>query len=181
MAGRSKDVLDIREMIRRLRLGEGNRALARDLGVSRNTIAKYRELAQAQGWLATEAVPDTAVIAAQLAAAEREAPGPSSTVEPYRALVEAKRQDGVPIQALLVLLQERGFTGSYGTLRRFVAKLAPTTKEAFLRVETEPGEEAQVDFGYVGLLLDPRTGRQRQAWAAWLRVQLASNEFLYVD
>jgi hypothetical protein len=27
----------------------------------------------------------------------------------------------------------------------------------------------------------PSTDRQRQAWSAWLRVQLASNEFLYVD
>jgi hypothetical protein len=34
-----------------------------------------------------------------------------------------------------------------------------------VRVETPPGEVAQVDFGYVGLLWDPQTNRLRKAWA----------------
>ena len=33
------------------------------------------------------------------------------------------------------------------------------------RIETAPGEVAQVDFGYVGYLLDPERGVLRKAWA----------------
>ena len=43
-------------------------------------------------------------------------------------------------------------------------------------METKPGEEAQVDFGYGGLMIDPATGKLRKAWAfvmtlAWSRHQ----------
>ena len=35
-------VTDIREIVRRVQLGEPDRRIARDLGVSRNTVARYR-------------------------------------------------------------------------------------------------------------------------------------------
>jgi len=34
-----------------------------------------------------------------------------------------------------------------------------------VRVQTAPGEELQVDFGAVGLLFDPGSGRLRTAYA----------------
>lgn len=43
MAGRRCDVLDVREMLRRLRLGQSARAVAKGLGVSRNTVREYVE------------------------------------------------------------------------------------------------------------------------------------------
>ena len=57
MAGRRADVLDIRELIRRVQLGEGDRQIARDLQVSRKTVSKYRAWAQ-QHALATGPLPD---------------------------------------------------------------------------------------------------------------------------
>jgi DNA-binding NarL/FixJ family response regulator len=36
-------VLEIRELIRRVQLGETDRQIARDLQVSRKTVKKYRE------------------------------------------------------------------------------------------------------------------------------------------
>jgi transposase len=41
MAGRRCDVLDVREMLRLVRLGESARAVAKGLGVSRNTVREY--------------------------------------------------------------------------------------------------------------------------------------------
>jgi hypothetical protein len=38
--------LDVRELVRRLRAGETDRAIARDLGIARKTVAKYRQLAK---------------------------------------------------------------------------------------------------------------------------------------
>ena len=51
MAGRRKNVLDVREMVRRFRLGESVRRIARELRVSRRTVKKYREWASARGLL----------------------------------------------------------------------------------------------------------------------------------
>jgi DNA-binding NarL/FixJ family response regulator len=46
LAGRRVSVLDVRELIRRLQLGEGDRPIARDLQLSRKTVAKYLAWAQ---------------------------------------------------------------------------------------------------------------------------------------
>jgi hypothetical protein len=40
----------------------------------------------------------------------------------------------------------------------------PKTPEVVARLETAPGEVAQVDFGDVGVLVDPRTGHLRRAY-----------------
>jgi len=67
VAGRRRDVLDIREILRRLQLGQGHRAIARDLGTSRKTVAKYHTWAQAEGLLAGP-LPDAGRLQSVLAA-----------------------------------------------------------------------------------------------------------------
>jgi DNA-binding CsgD family transcriptional regulator len=42
MAGRRCKVTGVREVLRRYRLGEPERRIARDLALSRNTVAGYR-------------------------------------------------------------------------------------------------------------------------------------------
>ena len=42
MAGRRCEVTDVREVLRRLRAGEPERRIARELALSRNTVASYR-------------------------------------------------------------------------------------------------------------------------------------------
>jgi transposase len=65
---------------------------------------------------------------------------------------------------ILDMLVERGYTGSLRTLRRYVRKARPTPKsEVFLRVETLPGEQAQVDWAHVGSLMI--LGSSRPLWA----------------
>lgn len=165
MAGRRTNVLDIREMIRRFRLGETDRGIAQDLGAGRNTLAKYREWARKEGYLDAAELPPPGVIEQRLADLPRlPLAGPESSVEPYRELVSQKRTDGVELKALLGLLRERGFTGSYSSLRRFVRRIENKPPQTFLRVETPPGQEAQVDFGYVGEMFDPLIQRLRKAW-----------------
>jgi transposase len=178
MAGRRKSVLDVREMVRRLRLGEGDRRIARDLATSRNTVAKYREWAKSEGLLDSEALLKPGVLEERLKSlgSERQQ-GPPSCVEPYREFVEEKRGEGVEVRALHVLLKERGFTGSYSSLRRFVAKLEDKKPEAFVRVETPAGEEAQVDFGYVGKIFDEKQERLRKAWIFVMTLSFSRHQY----
>ena len=80
MAGRRADVLNIREVIRRLQLGERDRQIARDLQVSRKMVSKYLAWAAAQGLLSGP-LPDVATLQAALAATlpiVRPPPMPSS-------------------------------------------------------------------------------------------------------
>jgi FixJ family two-component response regulator len=63
MSGRRADVLDIREMLRQMRLGASNRAIAEAMQASRNTVKKYRAWANEQGLLAGELPPTDRLLA----------------------------------------------------------------------------------------------------------------------
>ena len=95
-------------------------------------------------------------------------PGPPqnvSSVEPYREQVVKLRKQGVEIAAIWERLKEREYKGSYASVYRFVRSLEPRTPDVTVRVETPPGEEVQVDFGYAGKMINPETGKEQKAWA----------------
>jgi transposase len=48
------------------------------------------------------------------------------------------------------MIRARGYTGSVVQLRRLVAELRPVSREAFLRLQTFPGEQGQVDWAHFG-------------------------------
>jgi hypothetical protein len=104
-------VTDIREILRRLQVGEPDRRIARDLGVGRNTVARYRDWARQHGVLAGGALPDPATLAGLLAPAPIERPAhEQSLVGPCRERVLALHVRGVEGQAIWQLLvEEHGF------------------------------------------------------------------------
>mgnify|MGYP001192677260 CR=1 FL=1 len=62
------------------------------------------------------------------------------------------------------LRAEAGFAGSYESVKRFVRALRRAAPpERVQRVEVEPGEEAQVDFGAGAPVHEP-DGRKRRTW-----------------
>jgi transposase len=63
------------------------------------------------------------------------------------------------------MIRPRGYTGSVSQLRRFVAKLRPPRREAFLRLHTSPGEQAQADWAHFG---EVTIGRARRRLSAFL-------------
>lgn len=179
MAGRRCKVTDVREVLRRLRLGEPERRIARDLDLSRNTVAYYRRWARDQGLLRGE-LPDAAQLAALLQPPEGARLTPEqSSVAPFREQVLAWRQQGVEGQAIYQLLVEQhGFPGSYSAVKRFLRRLDPPPGRATVRVEVGPGEEAQVDFGFAGLLFDPDLGRLRRAWAFVMTLSCSRHQYV---
>jgi transposase len=180
MAGRKTAVLDVREMVRRMRLGERIRRIARDLGVTRKTVRRFHAFAVAEGLLESTELPEPGVIEARLAAwapRPEQPTGPDSSCEPYRDLIAAKRKAGVELRALHRILQEQGFEGSYSAVRRFANRMFPPEREAFVRIETSLGEEAQVDFGYAGKLFDPVTKRMRKAWVFVMTLSFSRHQY----
>jgi transposase len=156
----------LRDVIYRLRARESDRQIARDLHLSRSTVRKYREWADEQGFLdADQPLPDQATLAAALGPTPRP-PVVASSVEPYHEIVLRLLEQGVEMTAIFQRLQEDyDYKGSYSSVRRYVHRLQPAAPEAFVRVHTEPGQEAQVDFGHVGQLYDPSKGKPRTAYA----------------
>lgn len=94
-------------------------------------------------------------------------PRPDARVlEPYIPFVDETLARYPKLVATRIhdMLVERGYQGSIRTLRRYVRVARPVPRnEAFLRVETLPGEQAQVDWAHVGSLVVP--GGKRPLWA----------------
>lgn len=156
----------LRDIIYRLRAGESERRIARDLKISRPTVHKYHELAKREGYLDMDkALPAENVLKEALG------PGPqppkmSSSLEPYEEVVKNLLKQGVEMTAMWQRLKgNHGYKGSYSAVRRYVNRLEPDTPEVYTRIHTAPGEEMQVDFGSVGQLYDPATCRIRTAYA----------------
>lgn len=174
--------MDVREILRQIRAGESDRAIGRNLKINRATVKKYREWAQGEGVLEGELPPIEELQTRLLAQrSEQRPPQNVSSVEDYREQVVQWRAAGVRMTAIYARLQEQGFEGSYSAVRRFVRQLEPLSMDVTVRVERAPGEEAQVDFGYAGYMLDD-AGQRRKAWAfvmtlAWSRHQYV--EFVF--
>ena len=75
--------------------------------------------------------------------------------------------DRLQLTRIRELLAERGCRVSYASLQRFVARRNWRRRsKATVRMEdTAAGEVAEVDFGRLGLIHDPDTGRRRAVLA----------------
>ncbi|MGN6370705.1 MAG: IS21 family transposase [Phycisphaerae bacterium] len=76
--------------------------------------------------------------------------GPPSTCEPYRNCIEEKIAQGLSGRRIYQdLVQEHGDDGapSYDSIKRFLRHLRRETPVPFRRMESPPGQEAQIDFG----------------------------------
>ena len=54
---------------------------------------------------------------------------------------------------------------------------ADQPKEVTVRLETPPGEVAQVDFGFVGCVIDPATSQPRKTWAFTMVLGYSRHQF----
>lgn len=179
MAGRNLMVLDVRELMRRVQAGETDRTIARGLEVARKTVAKYRAWAVREGWV-DGPLPALDELDARVRAllAGSNLPVTPFKAEPFREMIVAQRAEGVEVQAIFQRLRGgHGYAGSYSALYRYVRHLEERTPTAFVRLEVEPGEEAQVDFGSAGMRKDPERGALRKAWVFVMTLSYSRHQY----
>ena len=183
--------------------GWSQRRIARELGLNRETVARYRGRARAQPLPAPlagpggefpdptskPAIPPTGSGGATEAANPAIPPAGSTGVPPsltepaaspkpaippagfragrisqceaYRTEIEAALEQGLSAQRIYQDLQEaQAFAGGYDAVKRFVRALGQAQPLPFRRMESEPGQEAQVDFGQGAWVLED--GRRRR-------------------
>jgi len=107
-------------------------------------------------------------------------PAPASLLEPYKPYIVERLLALPEITAprLLLELRDHGYEHGIAVLRRYVAKVRrPRSGKAYLRVETDPGEQAQVDWGHFGHM---RVGGAQRPVSAFSMV-LSWSRMLFVD
>jgi len=81
----------------------------------------------------------------------------------YHDEINLKLQNGQHAVSIYQdLVSERQYSGSYDSIKRYVRKLKNKAPDLYARIETPPGDEAQVDFGQGAPTL--HNGRYRKPW-----------------
>jgi len=139
--------------------GHSIRAIARTLGLSRNSVRKY---------LRADEIPKAGPRAPR-----------ASKLDPFVPYLRQRLAEGVDNCVLLLReLQGRGYTGGISVLKEFVHPYrARTNPPTTMRFETLPGEQAQVDFGFFTYHTPEGTRRQIYAFV----MVLSWSRALYVE
>jgi transposase len=152
--------------------GWSRRRIAEQLGVHRDTVARYLEAATSQ---LTEA--PTGPEAENRPQAPTGSGLSRSHCEPYREQILEMLQQGLSAQRIYQDLSDVADL-SYYSIRRFVASLSQEHPLPFRRIEVPPGEEAQIDFGK-GARIVHEDGRRRRTHV--LRVVLSHSRKAYSE
>ncbi|HXX63949.1 MAG TPA: IS21 family transposase [Bacteroidota bacterium] len=103
---------------------------------------------------------------------------PNAT-DPYAGFIRGVLQKHPHLRATRIfqMIRDRGYTGSVTQLRRFVASVRPSHKEAFLRLSTFPGEQGQVDWASFG---EVAIGHARRRLSCFV-ITLSYSRALYLE
>ena len=144
MSGRIAKSGKVKEIYEMHGRGHSARAIARELGLARNTVLRYLNSPEA------------------MFPKQRSPRG--SKLDSYTEYIDRRLAEG--LENCVVLLRELralGYQGSYTILAEYVRpRRRGHQPEATMRFETAPGEQAQVDWGslaYIG-----EDGKQRRVW-----------------
>lgn len=147
--------MDLRELYEQ---GLSVTEIARRTGRDRKTIRK---------WITTNALPKRQ---------KRQVP---SKLDPFKPFILEQMRKGVTNAAkMLRLLQKRGFTGKARIVRAFMSPYRPMAgTSATVRFETEPGQQAQVDWADFGTI---QIGAKQFRLYAFIMV-LAYSRAMYLE
>lgn len=113
--------------------GMSSRAIARELGISRNTVKRYLQAKSEP----PKYTPRPAV---------------ASFLDEYRDYIRQRIADAhpykIPATVIAREIRDQGYRGGMTILRAFIRSLSvPQEQEPAVRFETEPGRQMQVDWG----------------------------------
>ena len=187
MSYRELTMIDVKELLRRWSAGHSNRKIARETGADRDTVARYvdatKELGLEHGHEFTDA--EVHDIAQRVQARPvRDASVEWNAIAQHKERIEEWLSRKRPLKLTKIrtlLIREHGVEASYDTLRRYaMQELGWRQKEPTIRLEDPPaGQEAQVDFGKMGMMVDPETGRKRMLWALVITLAFSRYQFVW--
>lgn len=88
----------------------------------------------------------------------------SSILDPYKDYIKERLEKWPKLSAerLFNEIKEKGYTGSNRTVRRYVATIRPQGSREYKPYETLPGEQAQIDWGHMGEIIE--NGRRKKLY-----------------
>jgi len=199
MARRSFVVRDVTEILIHWQAGRSISEIARSLDVDRKTIRKYVALAVKLGYQPGQrnlSSQQWAVILNELSP-ELVGPGGRSLVCAEIACFHEAIVTGLATNCATTVWQrlgrrsagppahdEQGLNTSVRSFRRYLDVFLPDRpgrpQPTVLRDDPPAGQEAQIDFGYLGTWTDPGTGKKQRLWAFVMVLSHSRHMFVFV-
>ncbi len=186
MAFKEVSRVEVTEIVRRWQAGESIRHLASATGLSRNTVAKYVQAAESSG-LTRDGPPPTEN--ETLALVPLNAAGPRQIVRPTEEVLQPwadrirnwLQKDRLKLTRIHELLGQQNCAVSYMSLYRYVGHQGwlPVSRGTVRMADTKPGQMAEMDFGRLGLMVDPESGRRRVVWALVIVLGYSRHSFVW--
>lgn len=189
MAHKEYGVTDILDILRRAGAGDSQRKIARATGMDRKTVGNYLRMATEHGFQPGLPESDLLEIAtAAFRAVHAPADTPTTPVSwepllPHReTLSDWLEREGLTLTKAHIKLGRIGVDVTYSSLYRFARQeLGFGGPKVTVRMApTLPGEVAQVDFGKLGLVFDPETGRRRNLHALVVTLVFSRHQYVYL-
>jgi transposase len=97
-------------------------------------------------------------------------------LDPFKErIVEWLEKEGLNGLKVYERLRSEGVKVGYSTVRGYLFEIKKRD-DIFVRIHTLPGEEAQIDFGYVGLTAD-NNGKKRKTWVFNMRMSYSRLDY----
>jgi transposase len=172
MAFREVRVFEVREVLRLWLRGEGLRATERLAGVDRKTVRRYLAAAQELGLVRdggeqqlTDEFVGSVVEKVRPHRTDGRGQAWGLLVEQHSQIETWLKTERLTVVKVGELLGRRGIVVPERTLHRYALEVCDVgrgRRGVTVRVnDGKPGDELQLDFGRLGLLQDPDSGRQR--------------------
>jgi transposase len=190
MPYRELTMIDVKEVLRRWSAGQADRQIDRETGIDRKTVARYIAAAERLGLVRGHEMTDDDAHAVAQCVQSRPIVAPSAEwteIAQHKERItrwlagegEARELRLTKVHTLLV--RDHGLRASYDTLRRFATQqLGWRKRTETVRVnDAPPGQEAQIDFGEVGRLVDTTTGKLRKLWVLIVTLSFSRYQFVW--
>jgi transposase len=189
VAFREVRVIEVREVLRAWLAGAGLRTAGERAGVDRKTARRYVAAAQRAGLVRDggEAQLTDELLGAVVAAvrpARMSGHGASwETLRGEEERIRAWVDEGLQLMNIHGKLTRRGVVVPYRTLHRFATERCGfgRSKSTVRIADGDPGVECQLDFGRMGLIPDPVTGRRRVTHALIFTAVYSRHVFVWLS
>jgi len=184
---RELTMIEVREVVRRWKAEHPLREIARATGLDRKTVRRYVEVIEALGVGREVELDDALVHEVASRVQTRMTPEPSAERQllmEHRERISTWLTQHKPLRLTKVhtlLVRDHSVHVTYPTLRRFaIDELGWGVRKPTVRVDdAAPGEEAQIDFGLMGLMHDPETGRTRRLYVLVVTLCFSRYQFVW--
>lgn len=187
MSFRELTMIEVREVVRRWQANQSLREIARETRLDRKTVRRYFAVLEELGVARDIEIDDALVHQVGSRVQTRAVPEPSTErvmLMEHRDRIEAWLTQKRPLRLTKIhtlLERDHGVDVSYATLRRFaIDEMGWGMPKPTVRIDdAPPGEEAQVDFGKMGELYDPLSGRTRALYALVVTLCFSRYQFVW--